>query len=67
MRNYKLILILAAFLLVVGTADAQGKKKIRICYRNAKHLVEKIEVYRDTYENGGLIKSEQFAPDPRSF
>ena len=48
MRNYKLILILAAFLLVVGTADAQGKKKIRICYRNAKHLVEKIEVYRDT-------------------
>ncbi len=43
MRNYKLILILAAFLLVVGTADAQGKKKIRICYRNAKHLVQKIE------------------------
>ena len=41
-KNYQ-ILILATLLLIGGNVQAQGKKKIRITYRNAKQLVEKIK------------------------
>ena len=43
MRQTFIILITAALLLVGGNAQAQGKKKIRISYRNANQLVEKIK------------------------
>ena len=43
MKKTTIILFLAALMLIGGNAQAQGKKKIRITYRSAKRLVEKIE------------------------
>lgn len=43
MKKLHIILILALLMLVSGNAQAQGRKKIRIMYRKARHLVEKIE------------------------
>ena len=43
MKKISFIIILAAVMLIGGNAQAQGKKKIRITYRSAKRLVEKIE------------------------
>ena len=43
MKRLSLLLLLAVLLLAGTDAQAQGKKKIRIMYRSAKHLVEKIK------------------------
>ena len=43
MKRLPIYLLLAALLLAGADAQAQGKKKIRIMYRNARHLVEKIK------------------------
>ena len=43
MKRLPFYLLLAALLLAGSNTQAQGKKKIRIMYRSAKHLVEKIK------------------------
>ena len=43
MKKTTIILFLAALMLIGGNVQAQGKKKIRITYRSAKRLVDKIE------------------------
>lgn len=42
MKKFSIILI--ALLLIFSNVQAQGKKKIRITYRNATQLVDKIKV-----------------------